>query len=337
MRSSSATTLLKEITQKKECPSCLVITSPDRIRRERSLRFILKHFCAEAGPSVRSFSFGEQGRNSPIAFVRDLAEPSLFESSRFGVVRGIESAKAADLEPLSDFIRKTVPGSHLIIVGESLPNAPTFKKVLDGHATLLSLEVLKGAELSRWIEREVAQSGISGADDEVLELLGSLGSEDPDTIAKLIEKFSLYLGDSQATTQALRALEPGRATVSDFELAETLLGKNRGTAEAFLLQLLAQGSSPFMMLGLLTKTFTTLYRIRTLMDKGVSNNEMKNSLGISPWLFSKYQPLAQRVSSRVLEDTIQALCVADFKLKDRSLGPAAIVSSVAQQTSARRN
>jgi DNA polymerase III delta subunit len=332
MRSSSAAAALKEITTKGECPSCVVITSPDRVRRERALEYLLTRFAKATNSTPRTFSFGEQGRNSPSAFLRDLEEPSLFEPTRFAVIRSIESAKAADVEPVSEFLRKEVPGVHLFIVGESLPNTPNFKKTLDALATQLPFEPLKGAELNRWVEREVAQSGIQGADDEVIELLISLGSDDPETISRLVEKFALYLGDSKASRNALKALEPGRATASDFELAETLLGKNRAQTETLLVQLLAQGSSPFMLLGLLTKTFASLYRIRVLLDRGISQNVIKNDLGISPWLFSKYLPLAQRTTSSALASTLEALLVADFRLKDRSIGPAGILSSVATRT-----
>jgi DNA polymerase III delta subunit len=329
MPSVSATKQLKELTQKKECPSCVVITSDDRMRRERALQFLLDHFVGASGEKPRSFTCGEQGRTSPESFLRDLAEPSLFEPVRFAIVRSVESAKAADLEPVSEFIRKQINGVHLFIIGESLPNAPTFKKTVEAHAEHLAFDVLKGAELRRWIEREVATQGITGAQDDVMELLSSLGNDDPDAIAKLIEKFALYLGDTTASRQALKALEPTRATASDFELAETLLGRDRAATETLLLKLMSQGSSPFMLMGLLTKTFTSLYRIRTLLDKGLGNSEIKNAMGISPWLLSKYLPLAQRLRAPQLKTALEALLAADFKLKDRSLGPAAILSGVA--------
>ena len=329
---ASTTHTLKEITSQAECPACIVITSPDRIRRTRTLEYLLKHFNKTVGVTVRTFSFGETGRTSPISFLRDLEEPSLFEPTRFAVIRAIETAKAADVEPLSDFLRKKIPGVHLFIVGDALPNTPNFKKTLDTTAVHLAFEQLKGAELHRWVEREVKQNQIAQAGDEVIELLISLASEDPDSIAHLIEKFSLYLSDGTATPAALRALEPGRAHASDFELAETLLGKNRGITETLLVQLIEQGSSPFMLLGLLTKTFSSLLRIRALLDNGRAPNDIRNSMGLSPWIFSKYLPLAKQRSAGSLSNTLEALLIADFRLKDRSLGPTALLSSVAAAT-----
>jgi DNA polymerase III delta subunit len=328
MRSTAAATL-KEITALPECPLCIVVTSPDRVRRTRTLEYLLKHFTKKGMSAPRSFSFGEQGRTNPSAFLRDLEEPSLFEPTRFAIIRAIDAAKAADVEPLSDFLRKKILGVHLFIVGEALPNTPNFKKVLESHATHLAFEQLKGAELNRWVEREAKQNQLQDIDDAVIELIVSLGNEEPEAIAQLIEKFTLYLGGDKPTQSALRALEPGRAQASDFELAETLLGRNRGVTEALLTQLVNQGSSPFMLMGLLTKTFTSLLRIRALLDSGVGPNDIRNSMGLSPWIFSKYLPLAKQRSVAALSKTVESLLVADFRLKDRSLGPAALLSSVA--------
>lgn len=332
MRQTSAASLLKEITSRAECPGCVVITAPDRVRRDRALAFLLGHF-TKGAPKPATFTFTEQGRGNPTALLRDLREPSLFDPIRFGVIRGIESARAADVEPIAEFLQAQIPGVHLILVGSALPNTPNFKKFLEKNASVVAFEQLKGAELSRWTERELKHCDVQNADDAVVELLISLAGEEPEAVARLVEKFSLYLGDAQATTQALRTLEPGRASASDFELAETMLGKNRAATEALLHQLISQGSSPFMLIGLLTKTFTTLLRIRALADKGVSQGDIKNDLSISPWLFSKYLPLARRISTATLNRALSALTEADFRLKDKSLGPTSVFSSVASAIS----
>ena len=329
MSPTKAASTIKELTSSKECPACVVITSPDRVRRTRALEHLLKHFHGAVPKNLRTFTFGEQGKSDPTRFIRDLEEPSLFEPVRYAVMRGVEDAKAADLEPVSAFIKKAVHGVHLFIIGESLPNTPNFKKTIESRSRHLAFEQLKGAELRKWTAREVKAAEISNASDGVIELIVALGEEDPESVSRLIDKFSLYLGGTDASIEALKALEPGRAQASDFELAESLLGKNRGVTEALLARLINQGSSPFMLIGLLTKTFTSLLRIRALLDSGVSQNDIRESMGLTPWIFSKYLPLARQRSVDSLSKTVEALLRADFKLKDRSLGPTAILSSVA--------
>lgn len=310
----------------------MVITSPDRVRRERALRYVLDHF---AGKNYRasSFGFGEQGRSSVVPFVQDISEPSLFEPVRYALAKNIQLAKAQELEPLSQLIARSLSHIKLFIVGEGLPNSGNFKKVLEKHATLLDFEELKGAELRRWTERELRQNGIETPSDEVVELIVSLAADEPAEISRLLEKLSIYLDGAPVSAEAIRSLTPSRPSGNDFDLADSLTLGKRINTELLLHNLLAQGSSPFMLIGLLAKTFTTLYRIRALLDRGVQAQAIRTDLGITPWLFNKYLPAAQKVSLARIERNLNALLKADFSLKDKSLGPASTFSQLAYQTS----
>ncbi len=336
MRASSAAARLKEIVSQKSCPACLVLTAPDRTRRERALGYLLDNFIGKRA-SLPVFSFAEQGRGSISHFLADAAAPSLFEPQRFVLLRSVEKAKAAELEPVSALIAKKLPGVHVIILGEGLPNSANFKKAVEKHATHIAFEELKGAELSRWVEKELKGAGVSQPPDEVVGLILSLASDDADAISRLVEKLSLYLDGAAPTVGALRELEPGRSLASDFDLAEALLSSKRAGTETLIQQLLAQGSSPFMLMGLLTKTFSTLYRIRAALDRGQSQGDLKNDLGLSPWLLSKYIPLARQLSLPQISSILEALLEADFRLKDRSIGPAATLSSVAALSASTRS
>ena len=280
-----------------------------------------------------AFGFGEQGRSSIAPFIQDISEPSLFEPVRYALIKNIQIAKAQELEPLSQLIARSLSHIKLFIVGEGLPNSGNFKKVLEKHATLLDFEELKGAELRRWTERELRQNGIEAPSDEVVELIVSLAADEPAEISRLLEKLSIYLDGAPASAEAIRSLTPSRPSGNDFDLADSLTLGKRINTELLLHNLLAQGSSPFMLIGLLAKTFTTLYRIRALLDRGVQAQAIRTDLGITPWLFNKYLPAAQKVPLARLERNLNALLKADFSLKNKSLGPAATFSQLAYQTS----
>lgn len=334
MKSSSAAALLKEITAMKSCPLCVFVGSPDRIRRERALTFILNHFAGK-GYRPLSYSFTEQGRQNISNLLNEISEPSLFEPTRYVVIRGIETAKVVDLEPLTNFLNKKIDGVHVIIVGEGFPQSQNFKKAVEKLATVLTFEPLKGAELRRWTERELKTAGVSGATDEMVELALSLAAEDPEVISSLIEKLSLYLDGDTPTPEVMRKLTPGRSSASDFELADALMSKKRASTEVLIHQLISQGSSPFMLLGLLTKTFVSLYRIRAMLDRGLQQNDIRMALGVSPWLFNRYLPIARTQPLKALSNHCEALLRADFRLKDKSIGHTATLSFLAHQISPR--
>ena len=245
------------------------------------------------------------------------------------------TAKVVDLEPLTNFLNKKIDGVHVIIVGEGFPQSQNFKKGIEKLATVLIFEPLKGAELRRWTERELKTAGVSGTTDEMVELALSLAAEDPETVSALIEKLSLYLDGDAPTPEVMRTLIPGRSSASDFELADALMSRKRASTEVLIHQLFSQGSSPFMLLGLLTKTFVSLYRIRAMLDRGLQQNDIRLALGISPWLFNRYIPIARTQTLGALSNHCEALLRADFRLKDKSIGHAATFSFLAHQISPR--
>jgi DNA polymerase III delta subunit len=334
MKSSSAATLLKEITKMESCPLCVFIGSPDRVRRERALTFVLGHFAGKEHRPL-TYSFSEQGRHNITNLLNEISEPSLFEPTRYVVIRGIEAAKVVDLEPLTNFLNKKIAGVHLILVGEGFPQSQNFKKALEKLASVLIFDPLKGAELRRWTERELKTAGVSGATDEMIELALSLAAEEPEAVAALIEKLSLYLDGDTPTSDVMRKLIPGRSSASDFELADALLSKKRASTEVLIHQLISQGSSPFMLLGLLTKTFVSLYRIRAMLDRGSQPNDIRLALGVSPWLFNRYLPIARTQTLSALSHYCETLLRADFRLKDKSIGHSATLSFIAGQFSPR--
>jgi DNA polymerase III delta subunit len=331
MATPNPATQLKELTALKSCPACVAIVCPDWVRRDRAVEYLLKHFTGTTRQPP-TFSFSESGRGGVANILNTLATPSLFDPHRFALIKGVEHARAAELEPISRFISAPPSDTHLLICAAQLPNSPNFKKALQSHATLLTFEPLKGAELTRWTERELKNHGISAAPDDVVALLLSLAAEEPAAITKLIEKFTLFLDGAPATSQQLLALSPGRSHASDFELADTLLLADRASGESLLLQLINQGSSPFMLMGLLAKTLANLYHIRIQLDRSVHPNDIRSELAIPPWFFTKYLATAKRLSRSRIERTLDALLMADYRLKDYSLGPASIFSSVAFET-----
>jgi len=334
MKVPNASTRLKNLANTGDLPPCLAIVSNDTVRRERAVQYLLKRGqfqrtdVEKNSTPISTFTFGEQQRSTFRSFVERLTEPSLFSDACYGIARKLEKARAADVEGFESLLGRIQSGTSLILIGESLPNIPTFKRILEKHQILIAFEELKGAELKRWVERELNHAEIRGVTDEIVDTLITLCDDSPDLIAHTVEKLALFLDGSPISKDTLQDLLPALPRVSDFDVAAMLAGSSRDASEVFVQQLLDQGSVPFMLLGLISKTWLQLARIRALDERKVAVSEIRSATNIAPWLFNKYLPLARRYSTQQLTEHIAALTRADFALKDRSLGPEAIFSSV---------
>lgn len=260
--------------------------------------------------------------------MRELVEPSLFDPVRFGILTALHLAKAAEMERVIPFIEHPAPSTHLMIIGEGLPNIPSFKKAVEKHAELIAFTPLKGAELTRWVEKEFRQLGIVEAGTKLVDKVLASQGEDVDGIAKALEKYALFLDGAAPSLETLELFLPTKSSASDFELANALLSRQRHIPELLVHQLLSQDSSPFMLMGLLSKTFVTLFAIRYMLDRGIGQNDIRSALELPPWIFGKYLPLAKQVPLTRLGGIIRGLMRTDFGLKDRSLGVDAVMSSL---------
>jgi DNA polymerase-3 subunit delta len=332
MGTTSASTHLQDLVKREHSPHCIVITCLDRVRRERALTFLTNKLCPP-GSTITSCSFADKQKVTPSDFMRELEQPSLFDPKRYGILHSVHLAKASDLERVIPFMEKPSPQTCLFIVGEGLPNIPSFKKVLEKHAEHVQFTALKGAELARWVEKEFRQNGVSDLTSKLVDKVLASQGEDVDGIAKIIEKYALFLDGTMPSPETLELFLPQKSSASEFDVAEALLSRQRNIPELLLHQVLAQGTSPFMLIGLLSKTFVTLFAIRFLLDRGVGQNDIRSTLDISPWLFGKYLPLAKRISLKRLGNIIGALQRADFGLKDRSLGVDSVMSSFTYRAS----
>lgn len=327
MKHKSPSARVKELFSSNALPTLAVITSPDQIRRTRAIGHIEEQL-SKKNLAIKSFTFTEMHKDNVRSFLTELGEPSLFEPHRIGHCRGIEKAKAADIEPVAKFIQDLPPGVTLLLSGADLPNSQLFKKSIGDHH--IHFEALQGAELRRWAEREFALQEISEVSDELVEYIIAIAEESPDQVSAYVEKFSLFLNGATPTLSALQQLFPAQVHANDFELAETILTAPRARVEVTLTQLVEQGSSPFMLMGLLGKTWSSLLAISALNQKGLGGNEIRNQLGLSSWIFNKYLPLSKRLSAEAATSSIEALMEADFALKDRSLGPEVVLSKLAR-------
>jgi DNA polymerase III delta subunit len=95
--------------------------------------------------------------------------------------------------------------------------------------------------------------------------------------------------------------------------------------------LLAAGKSPFMLMALLNRSFSSYLAIRSLMDEGQNPQDVRQTLGITPWVFNKQLPIARRYSSDDLSRAFKTLVSVDSKLKNRSLSPDVLMSDVIHQ------
>jgi DNA polymerase-3 subunit delta len=229
---------------------------------------------------------------------------------------------------LAAALKSGIGTSRMILLASSLPARNPIRAAVEKKGQVIDLPELKGAELRRWTEKELRMAGFEEFPEAAVEGLSVLGDESPDQLVKLIEHLALYLEGKSLRVQDIAAVFPGRFEPTEYELLDAIAQRNIGQAEALLSALLRSGKNPFMMISLFVRTFSTYLSIRSLLDRQLAQAEVRQTLGIAPWLFQKHLGAVKGSSLSKLRDSLTAILRADSKLKNRSLGPESIFSEL---------
>lgn len=317
-------TRLKKILSEKQMPSLLLLISPDGLRRERLATKLLQHFSAE---KVK-FDCESLNENKLRQIKDDLLNVALFAKPRFFIFNYPEKLKVNLADLLIEALKVQSETIKIILNCEKLPASGAIYKYCKSNAEIFELAELKGFDLRRWAEKEIKSAGIKDFEQTALDNIISIGDSNPDQIAKIIDQVTIYIDQEKLTTENLHELFSASPNSSEFNLVDAITAKKYGNSEILLSQILESGKNPFALLSLLTKTFSSYLLIRSMQSKGIAAPDIRQTMGVSPWLFNKYNDAARGYSQDQLLICLKSILRAEARLKNRSLGAESIFSEL---------
>lgn len=308
----------------------VALASPDHIRRERAVNYIVDEYSKLCDlKRTLAHTAIKIEKNTLESVSLSLRNVSLFEREKVWVLSGVEALLKQEQITLSSALSLLPKGSIVLIVVPDLKKNSVLIKDLESKELTYDLGELHGATLLRWVERELKTQGISEWDSGVPDRLAALGEQAADKIAPIVEQLALYLGDEErATREVLERLYPSSIHATEFELLDALLAKDPRKAEVLIQALVRNGTNIFSLMGLVSKSLLNIQRIRIRLDKGESQSEIRNRLGMQPWIFGKQVEVAKKIVGKKLEKTLVGLLKMDSKLKNKSVAHDALLSEL---------
>ena len=324
--------LVKKISSDKDCPPALLILASDEIRKDRIEKLLLNAFLKPASGELSMARSVVDGRELDAHAIRrlkeDLSSISLFSPRRFFILRHAQELSTEVQKLLVDLLEKGSQDNRLIIEGTALPSTSPLKKHFVRLDLLIELEDMEEQELARWTEKELKAASFNKVPPDVVPLLIDIAEGAPDRIVKSIEQLSLYTGSDQLSRDDIQSVFVQHTAPGEFDFIDALSLGRPARAETLLHGLLASGKNPFMLMSLISRTFSNYLAIKACLADGLSGNEVRQKLNIQPWVFNKHinavRPYSVDKLKRIMEDILKA----DSKLKNRSLGVEAIFSEL---------
>lgn len=239
---------------------------------------------------------------------------------RVVLIRDFGKLRESDEEALMRYITRPVESSTVIFVADDLDKRRKLSKLLLDTCVGVEFAPLSDAELAEWAKKRLRDLKVQ-TDERTLHQIVALVGSDVRTLSNELEKLATAALQSGLIKMEMVDTLVGRSReLSNFELADHLIARNRKRALQTLQRLLDDGAEPVMLIGLIGSNYRRLALAKELMAKGAANQEVYRQVGI----FGKREEFlatARRSDARSLAHSIQRIAAADLAIKTSQATP----------------
>lgn len=239
------------------------------------------------------------------------------------VVRLTNFAKLreADEDALLRYVARPVATTILILVAEDLDKRRKLTKALLENCAAVEFAPLKDAELFAWCKSRLKELKAEADERTIHQVVALVGSD----IRKLsieIEKLAIAaLPSGRIPIELVDALTNRTRELSNFELTDHLIARNRKRALGTLARLLDDGVEPLMLIGLMASNFHRLAVVKEMMAGGAPKEEVFRVSGLPYSKREEFLSTARRSSSADLARAINRIAAADLAIKTSQATP----------------
>ncbi|HEX8456612.1 MAG TPA: DNA polymerase III subunit delta [Pyrinomonadaceae bacterium] len=303
-----------ELKAKRLAPLYLLFGAEDYLR-DAAARKIADE--ALRGASLRefneaSFSLASADVQQAIAAAEQLpmmSERRVVRIADFGKLR------ESDEEALLRYLARPAESSIVIFVADELDKRRKLSKTLLESCVSVEFATLNDSELSAWA-RDYLKKLKAEADERTLRQIIALVGTSVRRLANELDKLATAsLPGGRITMDVVDALVGRSRELSNFELTDHLIAKDRKGALRTLRRLLDDDAEPVMLLGLIASNYHRLALAKELMAAGRPKEEV---FRLVPMPFSKREDFlatARRTDSDDLARRISRIAAADLAIK----------------------
>jgi DNA polymerase III subunit delta len=232
-----------------------------------------------------------------------------------------DTLKEDDETILARYLHRPAESSVVIFVADEIDKRRKISKLLLENTVAVEFTPLSEMELTAWAKGKLKEQNAEIEDRALRHLIGLVG----DNLRKITiecEKLAVAaLPDKLITFELVERLVPNSRELSNFELTDYLLSKNRPRALEILHKILDDGAEPLMLLGLIANNFHRLFLAKELMRNGVDRSEVARTMRLPYSKQEDFLATARRADAEKLAWTLRRLAETDLAIKTSKATP----------------
>lgn len=232
-----------------------------------------------------------------------------------------DNLKEDDEEILTRYLKRPAETCVLIFVADELDKRRKMSKLLLDNCVAVEFAELKDDELFTWARTKLKEFDAEADDRALRHIVGLVGS-DVRRLTNEIEKLAVAaLPDRLITFDLVESLVPNSREISNFDLTDHLLAKNKKLALAALKKILDDGGEPLMLLGLIAYNFHRLFLAKELMAQGSERSEVARIMKLPYTKQEEFLTTARRADGDRLSKILRRISETDLAIKTSRATP----------------
>jgi DNA polymerase-3 subunit delta len=228
--------------------------------------------------------------------------------------------READEEVLIRYVDRPNESSVVIFNANDLDRRKKLSKTLLDKCAVVEFQPLKDGEARAWLKSRLKELKVT-ADEQVLSEIIALVGTDVQTLFSELDKLAIAAIDAGRITGELVAdLVVRSRELSNFELGDHLIARNRKRALETLHRLLEGGAEPVMLIGAMAGNFHRLALAKDLLSRG-SRDDVFRTVPLPAFKRDAFLATLQRTDASRIAQAIQRIAAADLALKSSQATP----------------
>jgi DNA polymerase-3 subunit delta len=243
----------------------------------------------------------------------------MWSKRRLVVATGIDTVKAADLEPLVTYVGDPNPRGCLVLVGDKVDGRLRAFLALRKAGFLHELARLKDRDLQAWIAAEAKRRGLA-LEPAAAQALAEAAGPDLGRVVQALEQVALFANGPIKAAHVDEMIPESRER-GIFELTRAISTGDVGLALRLLANMLRNREAPLKIQFMLLRQLRQIWRAKELLGASVPRQEIATAVGIAPFFLDDVLIPAGRMSTAALERSFKYLYQADRNLKSSRIDP----------------
>jgi DNA polymerase III subunit delta len=323
MRYQELLTKLRQET----APSLICLYGEEGFFRDRVLQQIIETTVPQA---ARDFNLtvlrGKEVRGQQL--VEEFRTYPVFADRRLIIVKDAQLIPAAELEQLTIMLSDPVAESVVVFVADKIDKRKKFYQLLQKTGVLVEFKPLYDNQIPAFVRELLVEHQLRMTEAAMAAFCRRTGTNLQE-IASEIEKLKSFAGDNSLIDAAeVELVVSKNHHQSVFDFTDALGYRKAGESLRILRQLLDEGEAPVGILSMMVRHFRQLWKIRDLLDQGISKQEIPKQVGVNPYFVNGLIQQSQNFSVVDYRALYQQFVTADLALKSSGSHPSAILEGV---------